>query len=95
MTSDAKSNDQRIWGLLESRGWYGRGSDSFWLFKQPLVPVVRIPDGQWLMTEPLDIVMKPGGHGVIWKLMEDEGVFDWMINNDRKGAVVRQIRYIS
>ncbi|GMH42585.1 hypothetical protein BSKO_10504 [Bryopsis sp. KO-2023] len=91
MTSDAKGNDWRIRGLLESRGWYGRGPDAFRLFKQPSVPVVRVPDGRWLMTEPLDLVVKPGGHGIIWKLMYDEGVFDWMINNGRKGAIVRQI----
>jgi hypothetical protein len=23
-------------------------------------------------------MMKPGGHGAIWKLMHDEGVFDWL-----------------
>ena len=36
--------------------------------------------------------MKPGGHGVIWKLMKDKGVFDWLRNgHGRQAAIVRQI----
>lgn len=37
-------------------------------------------------------MMKPGGHGVIWKLLLDAGVFDWLAAQDRQAAVVRQIR---
>ena len=36
--------------------------------------------------------MKPGGHGVIWKLMIDAGVFDWLASQGREAAIVRQIR---
>lgn len=36
--------------------------------------------------------MKPGGHGVIWKLMIDAGVFDWLGAQGRQAAIVRQIR---
>lgn len=36
--------------------------------------------------------MKPGGHGVIWKLMKDKGVLDWLRNDHgRQAAIVRQI----
>lgn len=35
--------------------------------------------------------MKPGGHGVIWKLMIDEGVFAWLEEQGRAAALVRQI----
>lgn len=35
--------------------------------------------------------MRPGGHGVIWKLMWDEGVFDWLLSKQRKAAMVRQV----
>lgn len=37
-------------------------------------------------------MMKPGGHGAIWKLMWDEGVFDWLQGqHGRRAALVRQI----
>lgn len=37
--------------------------------------------------------MRPGGHGIIWKLMYDEGVFEWFKSKDREFAIIRQIRY--
>ena len=37
------------------------------------------------------MVMRPGGHGVIWKLMWDEGVFEWLKKRNRRAAIVRQI----
>ena len=36
-------------------------------------------------------MMKPGGHGVIWKLMIDDGVFTWLEEQGRSAALVRQI----
>jgi hypothetical protein len=33
MTSDAKGNHSRITGLMESLQWFGRGRDSFRLFR--------------------------------------------------------------
>ena len=35
--------------------------------------------------------MRPGGHGVIWKLMWDEGVFEWLKKRNRRAAIVRQV----
>lgn len=35
--------------------------------------------------------MKPGGHGVIWKLARDQGVLDWLYQAGRKKALIRQI----
>ena len=43
-----------------------------------MVPVLSVEDGRWLLSEQLEVMMKPGGHGAIWKLMLDEGVFDWL-----------------
>ena len=60
---------------------------------QPLVPTVAADDGRWLTSEPLTAVLKPGGHGAIWKLARDEGVFEWFRANGRKAALTRQIRY--
>ena len=52
MTSDAKENDRRIREMLISQNWYGRGQDSFFIFKQPLVPLIDITSGAWLVTSP-------------------------------------------
>ena len=57
-----------------------------------MVPVVSAEDGQWLLPEPLAPMMKPGGHGAIWKLMLDRGVFEYFAQRRRKAAIVRQIR---
>jgi hypothetical protein len=59
-----------------------------------MVPVVSAEDGSWLLPEPLRPLMKPGGHGAIWKLMLDEGVFTWLSNRRREAAIVRQIRSV-
>ena len=64
------------------------------LFEQPLVPVVTTKGGEWVPLEgqaAFAISLKPGGHGAIWKLMHDQGVFTWLGAKGRKGAVVRQI----
>eukprot|EP00897_Mesotaenium_endlicherianum_P008591 jgi/Mesen1/7760/ME000408S06868 len=91
MTSAAKQNHQRVQALCESKGWFGRGAHNFRLFEQPLVPAVRAEDGRWLCSEPLTAVLKPGGHGAIWKLAYDEGIFEWFRSCNRKAAVTRQI----
>lgn len=62
------------------------------LFRQPLVPLIAAEDGKWLVPHGLNPLLKPGGHGAIWKLMQDEGVFDWLYQHDREAAIVRQIR---
>ena len=91
MTSAAKGNHWRVVELFEQNDWFGRGRNSFMLFQQPLVPVVGAEDGQWLLPEILSPEMKPGGHGVIWKLMLDAGVFQWLNKLGRSGAIIRQI----
>lgn len=59
---------------------------------QPLVPAISAEDGQWLVARPFTPVCKPGGHGVIWKLAYDRGIFKWFYEHGRKGATVRQVR---
>src|SRR4051794_39694380 len=63
------------------------------IFKQPLVPVLDAEDGRWLLPQGLSPMLKPGGHGAIWKLMLDAGVFEWLGHHGRQAAIVRQIRY--
>lgn len=91
MTSSAKNNHEHITSLCERLGWFGRGRSSFQLFEQPLVPTVSAEDGQWLVRKPFVPVCKPGGHGVIWKLAYDKGIFQWFYDHGRKGATVRQV----
>lgn len=59
--------------------------------RQPLVPVISVADGRWLLDTPLNPTLKPGGHGAIWKLMWDEGVFRWLAQAGAQAALVRQI----
>jgi len=90
MTSREKNNDQFIHTICESHQWFGRPRYLFFLFMQPLVPVVTV-DGRWAYTSPLRPVLKPGGHGALWKLAEDHGVFDWLRFHNRQFALIRQI----
>ncbi|KAG0488756.1 hypothetical protein HPP92_007567 [Vanilla planifolia] len=91
MTSSVKNNHKHISALFEKHGWFGRGRQNFHLFEQPMVPVVSAEDGQWLCSGPLSLVCKPGGHGAIWKLAYDKGVFEWFYSHGRKAATVRQV----
>lgn len=91
MTSMAKGNHNRVMQLFQANNWFGRGSESFKMFQQPMVPMVKADDGRWALGGPCEVVMKPGGHGVIWKLMLDNGVFDWLRAHNAQSAIVRQI----
>ncbi|GFY82086.1 UDP-glucose pyrophosphorylase 3 [Actinidia rufa] len=91
MTSSAKNNHEHITSLCDRLGWFGRGRSLFQLFEQPLVPAFSAEDGQWLVKRQFMPVCKPGGHGVIWKLAYDKGIFQWFYDLGRKGATVRQI----
>ena len=95
MTSAAKGNHRRMTALMEERGWFGRGRDAFRLFEQPLVPVVTVDCARWVSDDQggkeCSVALKPGGHGAIWKLMHDDGVFTWLAGRGRVGATVRQI----
>jgi UTP---glucose-1-phosphate uridylyltransferase len=91
MTSAAKGNHRRVEALCDRSGWFGRGRDAFRLFMQPLVPVIDADDGRWLLGSEMVPLMKPGGHGAIWKLMRDAGIFEWLGGSERTAAVIRQI----
>lgn len=90
MTSHEKDNHRHIIEICEQRHWFGRPKDHFFLFVQPLAPVIT-KEGDWSLTEPLTIALKPGGHGVIWKLAADQGVLSELLLKKRTKALVRQI----
>lgn len=90
MTSHEKNNHQQINSICEKKGWFGRPRESFNLFIQALVPVITI-EGDWVMQGPFQPMLKPGGHGVIWKLAQERGVFEWLQKQKKHKAILRQI----
>ncbi|MGE3954296.1 MAG: UTP--glucose-1-phosphate uridylyltransferase [Parachlamydiales bacterium] len=90
MTSEEKNNHLYISTLCEELGWFGRPKESLLFFSQPLAPQIT-EEGNWVVEAPLEMGLKPGGHGALWKLMEDKGVFDWLAQQGRNKALVRQI----
>jgi hypothetical protein len=90
MTSPEKNNQDHIHAICEENDWFGRPKDTFRIICQPLVPTINA-QGKWCHMGPFKLLMKPGGHGVIWKLSRDEGIFSWLSNLGRIKALVRQI----
>lgn len=90
MTSNEKHNDAHVKKLFREHNWFGRREEDFFLFSQPLVPAMNLK-GKWCITEPTRLYLKPGGHGVIWKLAQDHGALNWLEKKGKKKAFVRQI----
>lgn len=93
MTSSEKKNHEKIQALCEENHWFGRPKDSFRFFLQPLVPALDLK-GRWCLQAPSQLLLKPGGHGVLWKCAAQEGVFDWFRVLGRTNGLVRQINNI-
>jgi UTP---glucose-1-phosphate uridylyltransferase len=90
MTSAEKNNSDHVQWICEDRNWFGRPRESFFLITQCSVPVIT-EHGEWVMQAPLELLTKPGGHGALWKLMEDSGAFDWLAARGRSKGLLRQI----
>jgi hypothetical protein len=90
MTSDEKENHRHILQILEENHWYHRPKRQFFVFKQPLVPVIT-KEGNWSLAAPFTLSLKPGGHGVIWKLADASGVLDSLASLGVKKCLIRQI----
>ena len=90
MTSHEKNNHTRVIEICDQLSFFGRPKDSIRFFTQPLVPVVN-EKGDWCMAGPLNPLLKPGGHGAIWKLARDGGIFEWLEGLGRTKALIRQI----
>lgn len=90
MTSHEYGNDQYIRNFCSSKNWFGRPSNSFRCFSQPMVPVIT-EEGNWIFSKPLCPEVKPGGHGVVWKLAKEEALFQWFKELGRQKVLVRQI----
>lgn len=90
MTSVERNNHLHVLNMCKDHHWFGRPQDSFYFFTQPLAPVITM-DGNWSLSAPLTLTRKPCGHGVIWKLAEEQGVFDWLESQGKHQALIRQI----
>ena len=90
MSSMEKQNYNHVLKLCEDHLWFGRPRDRFQFFVQPLVPAVD-GEGNWYKAGPLKPVLKPGGHGAIWKLANDHGIFSWLADLNCEKALIRQI----
>lgn len=90
MTSEEKKNSHHIRRRCEESKWFNRPLDSFLFFFQHSVPVITIK-GDWAATAPCQLSFKPGGHGVMWKLASDQGIFNALNAKGISKAIVRQI----
>lgn len=90
MTSLDLHNHSHILDILKNNNWFGRDKSSFHIFPQPLVPAFD-KTGQWVVNGPFTPFMRPGGHGVLWKLAEKKQLFETLFENNCEKALVRQI----
>ena len=90
MTSTEKNNRTHIERICRENNWFGRGKNNFKFFNQPQVPVIS-ENGDWLSQNGIELLLKPGGHGVIWKQANDKKILDWFVEKKISRLLVRQI----
>ncbi len=90
MTSIEKDNHDHILEICEEANYFGRQREFFQFFRQPLVPVLDA-EGNFSLSSPLKLFMKPGGHGVLWNLAYENNVFSWLKELGKKKLLLRQI----
>jgi len=90
MTSHEKCNDAKVRQIFREKNWLGRREEDFFLFSQPLVPAMN-KKGMWCLLKSKRLLLKPGGHGAIWKLARDLKVLEWFRKKGAKKALMRQI----
>lgn len=90
MTSGEKDNDILVRALFKEKEYFGKPKKDFLIFAQPLVPVMN-KKGEWCVLGPMQVLLKPGGHGAIWKLASDLGILYSFLKQGKKKAIIRQI----
>ncbi|NGX38594.1 MAG: hypothetical protein K1000chlam2_01768, partial [Chlamydiae bacterium] len=85
-----KKGDAQVRQMFCEKNWFGRREEDFFLFSQPCVPAMNSA-GQWCVLGPGRVLMKPGGHGVIWKLASELGALKWLEQKGVKKLLTRQI----
>ncbi|MGR3951690.1 MAG: UTP--glucose-1-phosphate uridylyltransferase [Chlamydia sp.] len=91
MTSDEKNNDQEIERLCIEKEWFHRTpQENLLRIVQPLVPLID-SFGDFVVKGYFQPILKPGGHGTIWKLAADSGVYEELLKRGVSSIIVRQI----
>lgn len=90
MTSKEKDNHFHIERICKNKKWFGRPRESFFLFPQLSAPVVT-EEGQWSMLDKDQLNLHPGGHGALWRMAEESGVFRWLKRQNVETLLIRQI----
>lgn len=90
MTSREKNNHKEILQFFQSKKWLGRDEKTICFFLQPLVPVLT-DEGNWCLNEDHTLFLKPCGHGVLWKLMKEQDIFEWFFSQGISYCLIRQI----
>ncbi|MDN3505222.1 MAG: UTP--glucose-1-phosphate uridylyltransferase [Rhabdochlamydiaceae bacterium] len=90
MTSREKQNDMHVRRICQENKWFGRKEVNFSFFCQPLVPTFE-KNGNWKQDDSDSLLLKPGGHGVIWKLASQEKVIHNLREMGKTKALIRQI----
>lgn len=90
MTSEAKNNHLFVKKICAENHFFHRPEESLNFFMQPLAPVLT-DEGNWSLKSPMQLFLKPSGHGVMWKIALEQGVFKWFYQRKRPKVLVRQI----
>lgn len=90
MTSESNSNHNLLEDFFKLKAWFGRDPASIKIATQPLVPLIST-EGNWCVEKEFVPYLRPGGHGALWKIALDEGVFEWLIRQGKKYTLIRQI----
>jgi hypothetical protein len=90
MTSLEKNNYEHLIDICEKHHWFDRPKNSFFFMKQISIPVIG-KSKNWACRAPWSLSLKPGGHGVIWKLLEESGALKWLSLQKKTKALIRQV----
>ncbi len=90
MGSEEKNNARHIASILRSKNYFFRDPSTIILLVQPSVPVVD-EQGTWCLKNCEELLVKPAGHGALWKLIWEQEIFAWLADRGIQKALVRQI----
>ncbi len=90
MTSLEKNNYEEISAICEENQWFGRSPKLVRIVIQPSVPTFD-RQGKWICDEKGEMIFRPGGHGVLWRLLEKSRSFEFLKELGVTKGVVRQI----
>ncbi len=90
MTSKVDQNHDQIQKICIKNHWFRRGKKNFKFLIQPSVPVFN-REGKWCLKKPLELLLRPSGHGALWLLADKQRVFHWLKTLGKKKILVRQI----